>query len=144
MKSLFTIFLFAFFALCTVHGHSNEQHDFSIVDEDLIDDSLPVEVTDESFDKLVNPINGTSKWFIKFFAPWCGHCKRLRPTWDKLSEELKPLKVNMATVDCTSGGSMTCERFDIEGYPTVVFLESGRFYRFKGRRDAETLKAFAL
>ena len=41
-----------------------------------------VEITPENWDETV--VNSGKSVFIKFFAPWCGHCKKLKPDWDLL------------------------------------------------------------
>lgn len=48
--------------------------------------------------------------FIKFFAPWCGHCKKMKPDWDKLMNEYENHEsVLVGEVDCTAAGKSLCD-----------------------------------
>lgn len=38
---------------------------------------------------------------FEFYAPWCGHCKKLEPEWNKVGSELKG-KVKVAKIDATA------------------------------------------
>ncbi|CAB9510230.1 disulfide-isomerase-like protein EhSep2 [Seminavis robusta] len=82
---------------------------------------------------------------IKFFAPWCAHCKKMKPDWDKLMAEFEDSKTQLvAEVDCTSdGGKPLCEANNIRGYPTLKWGDPAELEDYSGGRDLETLKTFA-
>jgi len=44
----------------------------------------------------------------------------MKPDWDTLGEKYEDSKkVLIGDVDCTGSGKKTCERFGVEGYPTL-------------------------
>lgn len=71
--------------------------------------------------------------FVKFFAPWCGHCKKMGPDWEKLAEKLSNTHkdVMIADVDCTVDKDI-CSNHNVEGFPTLKYFmpndESGDDY----------------
>ncbi|TNJ30253.1 Protein disulfide isomerase PDI5 [Giardia muris] len=79
--------------------------------------------------------------FVKFFAPWCGHCKNLAPTYVELSD-VGVAGVTIAEVDCTVAREI-CQEEGVRGYPTLRFYKGGEFVEaYSGPRDLESLKAF--
>lgn len=88
-----------------------------------------MELTEDTFDKHVS----TGYHFVKFYAPWCGHCQKLAPTWEELANSLRNDNyVSISKVDCTQHRSV-CGQFDIKGYPTLLWIEDGKKVKFKYR-----------
>lgn len=98
-----------------------------------------VELTDSTFGKHV----ASGKHFVKFYAPWCGHCQKLAPTWEELGKSLEhDGSVSIAKIDCTQFRPV-CQDFEVKGYPTLLWIEDGKKVdKFSGARTHEDLKAY--
>ncbi|XP_069024851.1 protein disulfide-isomerase A3-like [Embiotoca jacksoni] len=92
-----------------------------------------LELGDAEFDYLATE---HETMLVKFYAPWCGHCKKLSPEFEKAATRLKG-SVQLAKVDCTTH-SETCGRFGVSGYPTLKIFRYGRDSApYDGPRTAE-------
>jgi len=98
-----------------------------------------LELTPENYDSSV----AGKTVFLKFFAPWCGHCKKLKPDWDKLMDEFADSETALvADVDCTAGGKPLCDANGVKGYPSLKYGDPTNLEDYKGGRDFATLQKF--
>lgn len=76
-------------------------------------------LTDETFD-----VGVASGWtLVKFYAPWCGHCKKMAPDYAAVAVTFADNPgVGVAKVDCTVE-SEVCGAQGITGYPTLILFK---------------------
>lgn len=103
--------------------------------------SKVVQLTSADFDERVGR-GEESPWFVKFYAPWCGHCKTLAPVWERLAEKLEG-KAHIAKVDATAERWLM-DQWDIDGFPTLKLIAEGRACTYEGPRRLEVMEAWVL
>jgi len=82
----------------------------------------PVHVTDTAFEKTV--LQSTIPAIVDFWAPWCGPCRMVAPTLEKLAKEYAG-KLLVAKVN-TDENPEWAMRYGVQGIPTMLFVAGGK------------------
>ena len=100
----------------------------------------PEQFTTESTDKDL---------FTLFYAPWCGHCTKMKPAWESAAAKVnkdgsnKMVMVNLGDQDNKAQEQLR-KKYEIKGYPTIMDIRKGsKGTDYDGDRNINALVAHA-
>lgn len=103
------------------------------------DDGTDVlKLTKDNFDDIISK---EKLVFVKFFAPWCGHCQAMAEDFKSAATELKG-KAVLADVDATVEEELA-KKYKVDGFPTLKMFADGELLTdYHGGRDKESIIKF--
>ncbi|GAB6019292.1 hypothetical protein CHUAL_000887 [Chamberlinius hualienensis] len=106
--------------------------------QDIVSDV--VHLTDSSFEELIAK---ESSVLVMLYAPWCGHCKAMKPDYVEAAAKLKTDKIPgvLAAVDATKE-TQIASKLGVKGYPTVKYFKDGQFAFDVSFRTADKIIEF--
>ncbi|KAL8159113.1 hypothetical protein V2J09_000650 [Rumex salicifolius] len=109
-------------------------------DKQFAIDGKVIELDSSNFDSTISAFDYV---LVDFYAPWCGHCKRLSPELDAAAPVLAGLKepILIAKLDADKYRSLG-NKYEIDGFPTLKIFIHGVPTDYYGPRKSDLLIRF--
>ncbi|KAL0917726.1 hypothetical protein M5K25_012810 [Dendrobium thyrsiflorum] len=103
-------------------------------------DGTVIELNDSNFDSALSSFDHI---LVDFYAPWCGHCKRLSPVLDAVAPALANLNqpIVIAKIDADKYRKLA-SKHEIDGFPTLKLFVHGIPIEYTGPRKPDLLIRF--
>ncbi|KAN0120672.1 thioredoxin protein disulfide isomerase [Russula decolorans] len=78
-----------------------------------------------TFDEVV--LNKDHDTIVAFTAPWCGHCKHLKPTFEQVAKDFLPeTNCIVANLDADAEANRPLAmKYNVQSFPTIKFFPKG-------------------
>lgn len=130
MRSLGLIYWWISFLAFSISLSASSDDQFTI-------DGTVLELTDSNFESAISTFDCV---FVDFYAPWCGHCKRLNPELDAAAPILAKLKQPIIIAKLNADKyTRLARKLDIDAFPTLMLYNHGVPMEYYGPRKADLL-----
>jgi len=112
----------------------------SVNTEEIPQEDGVLVLTEANFDEAIAAHDHV---LVEFYAPWCGHCKKLTPEYAAAAQVLVKENLFLAKIDTTIHKAIGT-KYGVEGFPTLKLFTKGTPSEYNGGRTEKDIISWMI